>query len=333
MLKYLILLNILLLNALAADLCDYIEVETCDASATNRTRSTTASFPNSTSAALNNPASLNMEKGFGVESIFFNNDTQYGLVTGSGRVGAAISTTPTRETFFSNLSFETQSIYRARRLEKEVYDPEDSYSFSFAFNIFGKKKRKGLQLDSGIIIKHNGDKEQTFLGGGFNLSLNKVIGIGYARYKDVFYEDRRGLTLPLYNSDGSVAGSVTYPDDDTSITDIGVDVETFIMSLKFGNFAFDHLTIKSTFDDDNFDPTFVKIFNTSLFYRKWIFSYGLREEESFREAYDGENFESEKFKNDGFLGVQYALNKSIMLGLFSNYYLLGETSLGLVVFI
>lgn len=331
--KLLILIFIFSLNNYAYDLCDYIDIKTCDASATNLGRSTSASFPNSTTAALNNPSSLNMERGFGLESIFFNNETQLGIVTGSGRIGAAISQTPTRETFFSNISFESTQVYRGRRVKQEVYDPDESYAFSFAFNVFGKKQRKGLQFDMGIIAKHNGNKDQSIVGAGATLSFNKVIGIGYAKYKDVYYEDLREKTIKTYNTDGEESGTITYPNTDAAITDIGLDVETLILTLKFGNFAFDHLTIKTTYDDENIDPSYVKILNTSMFYKKWIFTYGLREEESFREDYSDEKFKTEKFKHDGFLGIQYALNKSFMLGLFSNYYLLNEWTMGVVIFI
>lgn len=59
----------------------------------------------------------------------------------------------------------------------------------------------------------------------------------------------------------------------------------------------------------------------------------MREEESFREEFQNEKFSVEKFKYDGFLGIQYAFGKNALLGLFSNYYLLNEWTMGLVIFI
>jgi hypothetical protein len=317
----------------AYDLCDYIELKTCDANTKAMGRNNSASFPNSSSAAINNPSSLSMEKGFGIESIFYNGNSKVGLITGSGRIGAAISQSPTQESFFSNMAFETSNVYRQRRVENMLHKPEDSYSFSLAANIFGKKKRKGLQFDLGLIAKRNGQADQNFLGAGGTLSYNKVISFGYAQYKDIFYEDLRNQTINLYDTNGNDLGETTYPDNPLYLTDINLLVETFIWSLKYGNFAFDHLTIKTTYEDDIIDPTYIKIFNTSVFYKKWIFTYGMREEESYREAYSDEVFKSEKFKHDGFLGIQYAIGKSALIGFFSNYYLLNEVSLGLVIFI
>lgn len=109
--KIIIIFFLLIFRFFAYDLCDYIELKTCDANTKSMGRNNSASFPNSTSAALNNPSSLSMEKGFGTESIFFNSNTKLGLVTGSGRIGAAIAQTPTQESFFSNLGFENNLKY------------------------------------------------------------------------------------------------------------------------------------------------------------------------------------------------------------------------------
>lgn len=331
--KILIILYIYSLAAWTYDLCDYIELKTCDANTKAFGRNNSASFPNSTTAALNNPSSLSMEKGFGIESIFFNANTKIGLVTGSGRIGAAISQTPTQESFFSNIAFENTYSYRQRKIEKLLYKPDDSYAFSFAANIFGKKKRKGLQLDLGLIAKRNGQADRNFIGGGATLSFNKVISFGYARYDDTYYEDLRDVTLTEYNTNGDEVGDIVFPDDPSAITDIDLTVETYIWSLKYGNIAFDHLTIKTIFDAPNIDTSYVKVFNTSIFYNKWIFTYGMREEESFREDYKDEEFITEKFKYDTFMGAQYAFGKNALIGLFSNYYLLNEWTMGLVIFI
>tara|TARA_Y100000385_G_C12971671_1_gene584308 strand:+ start:250 stop:450 length:201 start_codon:yes stop_codon:yes gene_type:complete len=65
-----------------------------------------------------------------------------------------------------------------------------------------------------------------------------------------------------------------------------------------------------------------------------MFTFGTREEESPRETYDHdqEKMVSEKFKYDSFLGVQYALGNHFVLGLFNNYYLLDEWTLGVTFF-
>jgi|SaaInlStandDraft_5_1057022.scaffolds.fasta_scaffold67401_2 hypothetical protein len=312
-------------------ICEILDLEYCNSSGRALTRSSSASFPSSTTAALNNPSSLSMEKGFGLESILYKNVARIGIVSGSGRIGAAISKSPAEETFFSHYALESNNSFRQRKVSKDVHSP-DNLSFAMAFNIFGKKKRTGLQLDFGIIYKRNGAKEADYTGAGATLSLNKVFSIGYAVYDDVFYEDRRGQMIDIVDQYGQ--STLTYFDTSlTNLTDIDVKVESLILGLKFGNLAIDHLTLKTTYQDNVFAPTYIKIFNTSLFYKKWIFSYGLREEESFREQYQDEVFSSEKFKYDGFIGAQYALNKAILIGLYSNYYLLNELTMGMTIFI
>lgn len=173
--KLLIIFLLLLSSSYAYDLCDYIELKTCDANTKSMERNNSASFPNSTSAALNNPLSLNMEKGFGIESLFFNSNTKLGLVTGSGRIGAAIAQTPTQESFFSNIGFENNLKHRERKIEKLLHAPGESYAFSFVFNVFGKKKKKGLQVDIGLIAKRNTELEENYFGAGVTISINKVL--------------------------------------------------------------------------------------------------------------------------------------------------------------
>jgi len=68
-----------------------------------------------------------------------------------------------------------------------------------------------------------------------------------------------------------------------------------------------------------------------------MFTYGKRQEESifpFSSVEFNSNGEISEIKNlEFFLGLQYAIKKSVIVGVFSNYYLLDSLSLGLTIFI
>ena len=184
----------------------------------------------------------------------------------------------------------------------------------------------------GLMYKRNGKNEENYFGGGATLSLNKIVSIGYSVYQDVLYEDLRGETVDVYDKFGNTS-SVHFPDAPSSLTNIPARVESVVLGLKWGNMAFDHLTLKTEFEDDVINPGVTKIFNASMFYKKWIFSYGKREEDSWREAYTGESFVATKRKYNSFLGAQYSLSKNFMAGIFHNYYLLNELTVGLTLFL
>lgn len=318
------------ITCFSLDLCDYLKIDTCNNSKRPLARSNSASFPSTTTAAFNNPTALTMERGLGLESIFYKNHGNIGIVSGTGRIGAAISTTPPTEIFFGHYALETQNQYRKRILERNKYQ-DDNFNLAFAFNLFGKKKRKGLQVDLGGIFKHHKEKNENFLGAGINLSYNKVFNIGYSKYNDVLYEDIRGKTIDLYDTSGGSI-PVIYPEDDEWLTDVGTTVENTIIGLKFANFALDHLTIKTIFEDEYYEPTIITILAGSIFYKEWIFTYGKRTEESFREVYQDEEFIEQRRKYNRFLGAQYALGEYILIGLYHNYYLFNEVTMGISIF-
>lgn len=312
-------------------ICEQLKLKDCNASKRSLGRSSGASFPNTASAALNNPAALSMDRGIGVEGIFYGSESRFSLVSGTGRIGAAISTTPADETFFGQFALETTNAYRTRRIEGGLYKTKN-FNLALGMNLFGKDGSQKIRVDIGGVYKRNQAKNVDFFGGGAILTINKIFSIGMASYSDVLYEDNRDKVVTEYDQFGG-SYDIYYPDDPANLTDINVKVDTLMLGFKFANFAIDHLTIKSTYEDEILDSSFVKILNLSVFYKKWIFSYGLREENSFRERYKDEVFVEEDYKYARFIGAQYALNKNLLVGLFNNYFLLGESTFGLTYFL
>lgn len=314
-------------------ICEYLKLDNCNNSKRSLSRSSGASLPSVNSAAFNNPAAVSMARGVGVESIHYQGNAQLGIVTGTGRIGAAISNNPSDGTFFGNTPIESMNEYRLRFLDKSPLE-QDKLALATAVNLFGGKKKKGLQADLGLIYKRHTEKEKDYYGGGLILSYNKFISIGFSQYDDVHYKDFRNQEGIVVDQFGN-GTNVIFTNDLYNLIDVEFTVTNTVFGLKFSNIALDYLLIRTTAkEEDDFDPITIQIYNASYFYRQWIFSYGTRFEKSFTEVFDEElkQFITQEEKSDGFLGAQYATSNGFLLGIFHNYYLFDELSLGLTYF-
>lgn len=313
-------------------ICEYLKLDNCNNSKRSLSRSAGASLPSVNSAAFNNPAAVALSRGLGIESIHYQGIAQLGLVTGTGRIGAAISNYPSDGTFFGNIAVESTNEFRKRTVLKKAYEA-DKIALATAINIFGGKSKKGLQLDLGLIYHRQTEIEKDYYGAGLILSYNKFISFGYSSYTDIHYQELSGKFDDIYDQFGNPT-SVIYPTDPNINISEEYRVENTVFGLKFSTVAIDYIKIKTTSLEDSFDPVFIDIYNLSYFYRKWIFSYGRRFESSFKEYYDKdlEEFIIQENKSDSFLGAQYATQNGFLLGAFINYYLHDELSLGLTYF-
>ena len=311
-------------------ICDQFP-EYCSNVRRNQSRPTNSSLPTQSSAVFTNPAAVSTDKGFGIETINYNGDSQIGIVTGTGRVGAAISNNPSEETFFGNGVQEDFISYRSRWFNKEKYE-SDKLVLSGAMNVFGKKKKKGLQMDVGASYRQINDTDTTYIGGGVALNWSRILSFSYAEFRDAYVKDYRGKTEPLCTNTGYCTDTF-FANVDTNLFQKTFQVRNYVAGFNYNNWSFDYSWFTTTDLDDN-TKAYVKIFNVSYFYRHWMFTVGTRQEESPRETfdYDQEKMVYEKFKYDGFLGVQYALGNHFVLGLFNNYYLLDEWTLGVTFF-
>lgn len=311
-------------------ICDYFP-DYCSNLKRNQNRPVNSAAPTQSSAVFSNPAAVSTDKGFGIESINYQS-SQFGIITGTGRVGAAISNNPSSETFFGNGAQEDVIAYRERWFEKKKFE-SSKFVFSTAFNVFGKKSRKGLQMDAGIIYRNIPEIQTAYGGGGLAFNWSRIISFGYSEYRDAYVKDYRNQTVKFYDNSG-VASDLVFDNSITNLYEWHYQVKNYVVGFNYGNWSFDYSWITTTNLTTN-DKYYVKVFNTSYFYRNWMLTYGIREEESPRETFDEETqlmIES-KFKDDGFLGIQYALGDHFVIGLFNNYYLLDEWSLGLTYFL
>lgn len=317
-------------SAKVISICDQFP-DICSNVRRNQSRPTNSSLPTQSSAVFNNPAAVSTDRGFGIESINYKGDSQIGIVSGTGRIGAAISNNPSEETFFGNGVQEDLLAYRARWFEKEKYT-SDKLVLSGAMNVFGKKKKKGLQMDVGVSYRQINDIDTTYIGGGVAFNWSRILSFSYAEFRDAYVKDYRGQRALNCTATGVCTESL-FTNDPVNFYEKHFQVKNYVAGFNYKNLSFDYSWFTTTDVDDN-TKSYVKIFNVSYFYKNWMFTYGTREEESSRETFDedAETMVNEKFKYDGFLGVQYALGNHFVVGLFNNYYLLDEWTLGLTFF-
>lgn len=333
--KLLIFFIFILLNSNEAcakviSICDQFP-EYCSNVRRNQSRPTNSSLPTQSSAVFTNPAAVSTDRGFGIESINYNGSSQLGIVTGTGRVGAAISNNPSEETFFGNGVQEDYIAYRSRWFNKKKFE-SDKLVLSGAMNIFGKKKKKGLQMDVGLSYRKINDIDTTYLGGGVAFNWSKILSFSYAEFRDAYVKDYRNQTIQFFNTDGT-SYDILMSNVASNLYQRHFQVRNYVAGFNYRNWSFDYSWFTTTNLDDN-TKAYVTIFNVSYYLRNWMFTYGTREEESPREVYDRDNevMKYKKFKYNKFLGIQYALGNHFVVGLFNNYYLLNEWTAGLTFF-
>ncbi len=307
-----------------------LKMDNCNNSKRGLARSAGASLPSVNAAAFSNPAAIALNRGLGIESIHYKNEMQIGVVTGTGRVGAAVANLPNNGTFFGQTAIETDNSYRVRRIDREKFQ-EDKLALAAGANLFGGKRKKGLKVDVGVQLRRHHTLEKEYGGAGATLSYNNIINIGLASYKDVYYEDLRDSEIIVVNQDGSTYEFST-DNNEQYIFKSPYNVQTLTAGLKFSKLAVDYIKFTTDFESETDDFAEASLYNISYFYRMWIFSYGRRFEKSYKEIYLDQEFVGKKHKSATFLGAQFATG-NFLFGLFHNYYLLDEWSFGITFFL
>jgi hypothetical protein len=249
-------------------------------------------------------------KGVGLETLVYG-DLDFSIVSGSGRIGAGLSASNSDETFFGNSAKESTTDYQNRKRAGEKYSI-DKYSLSVGASLMGKKKKKSLfDLSAGFIAKYN-DERSKFLPGASLSGSFWLISFGFSYLKDDGYRDPvvyNNLSKEYYNYD--------------------VLVYSAGLSLPYINYDYTY------FVNDSPASHRVAIHSVAMFYKSYIFSFGRKKEESDRLHYneDSKTFTESASIYDTFYGVQYRHRKRFMLGVYHNYYLVNDITLGLTIFI
>jgi hypothetical protein len=274
-------------------------------------RSTSApAYPSNNSRITVNPSAVPTDEGFGAEAIVYRGYWDLSIVKGTGRVGAAISPSNGEESFFGPPGFEERSVYLNRKARQEKYT-QQKYVLATAMNLYSSKS-DGLarfSLSAGVAGRYN--------------KLTKAITPG------------AGLTGIL----GPFTFGFAYSQDETQI-DPALDKpdvpahafrsssETLSIGLYLNSLAIDYSLMKVYGEGlGNFQ---VGLLTSSLLLKRAILTASIRQELSNRPKFDRETATllDESTKTNLFLGVQVTVTKTVMLGVFYNYYLLDEISAG-----
>lgn len=258
-----------------------------------------------------NPAAVPIENLFGIEALYYKSSFDFALVKGLGRVGAAISPSNNEETFFGPPSFELPESYATRKQNQDKYK-SPKYTLATAMNLYhnGRMDITRIEVNVGVMVKYNQDTSAANLGGG----VTGIVGpftFGYSAYSD--------QTKYNYSAYGLAAKPV-----------IKYQVETYSVGAFLSSLVVDYSTMKIL----TTETATVTVATASLFLRKLILIGSARTEQSSRPIYNeySKSLENQETKNETFFGTQYRITPMFMAGVFYNYYLLKEISVGGMVF-
>lgn len=292
-------------SAFGADrMCDKFDFMDCpDVFSGNR--SSGASVPGQGPSLSNVPASIaNIDK-TGIEVIKYEGSYDINLVAGTGVVGSGFSTTNNEGTFFGNIPIESDNEFWTRKIGTDKFK-SNKINGVIAFNLFGKSKSKrSISASVGLVGKYNSKTSNP--NGGLGVTLKG----------------------------GPVSASYTRTRDD-DITGDNETVEYYTDSIsagfKIANVAVDYTYLRNS---TSF-KTYARIFSMSLFFKKMMITYGQRTEEHGHPSivikdplYVDPDDVQDRY---AFLGFQYMFKKRFIFGLYHNYYLNNDFSLGLSAF-
>lgn len=277
-------------------------------------RTNTSANPSTGSQLKINPSAVPTEKGWGIEGIYYKEDTDLSFVRGNGRMGAAISPSNSEETFFGPPGFESFQDLWDRKYNKEKFESQ-KYTLAAAFNLV-EKNGSGTDkynLKLGLMAKYNKLSKAVSPGGGLSGAIGP-ISFGYSIYDDQTYMD-----YGIYSTPPSEVYKYR--------------VHTYNFGIFLSSLALDYSNLRLENDDKTFTST-VHLITANLSLGRFIFTASQRKEDSPSWAYNYETdqLEPKKYKEDYFGGIQFNFTSNIMLGVLYNYYLLREYSMTATLF-
>jgi hypothetical protein len=292
-----------------AELCDHTK-QYCGLS--SGTTSSAGGAPTRGSKIRINPSAVPVEKGLGLEFIYFDQSLDFALVQGLGRVGAAISPSNSEETFFGPPAVEITEAFLERKVGKHKL-PAQKYTLATAVGLISNKKSglKRAELNLGLMGKYNTVTKSVLPGGGISGVLGPFT-FGYSAYKDQTLLDYSPYALDLKQT-------------------VDAHVETYSIGAFLNSIAIDYSSLKEVITDQ---PAIITVVTGTLLLKRSLLTVSFRTEKSDRPAFDFETQELKvmETKQETFFGAQFILGNSLMLGAFYNYYLMREISFGATVF-
>ncbi|MBC7428503.1 MAG: hypothetical protein H7336_07830 [Bacteriovorax sp.] len=278
--------------------------------------STTKKSTNTSTAASINPSNIARIKGLGFEALFqTNNPMGFSMVTGNGKVGAALISSSLDNSFFGVRSLELDEMYRQRYIDGVRYK-NNKLSLGAGINVI---KKNSVDLDMGISIKRNSNIKKINPGAGFSLRVG-IFTIGSYIFKDDVKVDLLGQN-PYNGIPYSILWNApTYQE--------GYLVKTFTAGVKINNFSLDAAMVSTNYKFYYDQETKIMIYTLTYHREKWMFNYAFRKEHSPNLAINSKDkilYISED-KTFNYFGIQYMANKNFMFGVGYNTFLLNEIS-------
>lgn len=279
-------------------------------------RSSTAPTQPTSGSRLNlNPSAVPVEEGFGVEALTYKGAWDLSIVKGTGRIGSALSASTNEETFFGLPAYEDPQAYERRKRSGEAF-VSGKYVGALSFGLLANKKQglKRAELNAGVIARYNQITKNTWVGAGISGVLGPLT-FGYAATPDESAIDYEKLGLPVQEQ-------------------FRYRTDTLSAGLYLTNVVFDYSQMRTVreADDDEIKTTVTTL---GFIYKSVILTLSQRSEDSLRPVYSSslQQLTYENPKVERFMGLQFLAGKHAMIGVFSNYYLAEEISLGLTVFL
>lgn len=305
----------------STELCQNLNLVNCEGVSKQSRRSSAQSLPSVATAAQFNPANVSHDRGFGLETIYQSgNPLSFSFVSGTGKTGVALVSSKLENAFFGNSGIELDDKYDDRQKRQKQYK-SDKYSLALGAGLL---KSRNMSLDLGLLFKYNQDLKRVNPGAGLAIRI-PYFNIGAAVYQDdVFLRFNDS-----YNSRLNIPYSVQFENETYQERFI---VQNLFAGFNYKNLFFDVGVIKThyKFYDDNVN---IRIYSLAYIWNKFLLSLALRDETSPLPKYAEEGLVEQDKRQDAYLGVQYSVNKRLILGIQYNYYLLRDTSLSLTFFL
>lgn len=300
----------------AADqrLCEYFGWNCASGSGKSGGRTSSQSLPSQSTASNLNPSNVRYAKGFGLETLYEpQNPLIFSLATGTGKLGGALITQSYENSFFGNRVIEMDDDLLHRHRFNQRYTNK-----KINFALGGRTIDKPFAtIDAGVMGKYNKDTGRLNLGVGLSGRLG-ILTVGASFYKDdvkvVLKDYASPYTGELYST---IHNSDTYTESFL--------VETYSVGSRFRSFTFDYGILKTRYKFYN-ENTRIYLYSAAYSKGKFQFNAALRKEYSSQQKYDEGRMIIQRRKDTMYYGIQYSVNRHMIVGVNYNYFLLNEFS-------
>ncbi len=277
---------------------------------------------NTSTSSILNPSNLAKIKGLGLETLYqANNPLAFSIVTGNGRVGAALISPTLENSFFGIRSLELDYDYYVRFNTRKRYKNK-KINFASGISLI---QSKNFSMELGVSVRRNPDVKKINPGMGLNTQIG-AVHVGAYVYKDDVKVNFYNYLDPISGiSYATLFGNTTYQESYL--------VKTMNLGLEIKNFSLDvaYLNTKYAFYRQD---TRVMLYTAAYRFGQFMFNYGVRKEESPNYFMDITGTPvNQREKVFTYFGLQFIPTKRVMLGLGHNTFLTNEVSFTLTLFL